>query len=66
MSAISMTEPIEKIYTLKEVADILRISVRTVYRMIKSGELDAFRVRDEYRVLKSTLEAFIARRGERE
>jgi excisionase family DNA binding protein len=66
MSAISMTEPIEKIYTLKEVADILRISVRTVYRMIKSGELDAFRVRDEYRVQKSTLEAFIARRGERE
>lgn len=63
MSAISMTEPIEKIYTLKEVADILRVSIRTIYRMIKSGELDAFRVRDEYRIRKSTVEAFIERKG---
>ena len=66
MSAILMTEPIEELYTLKEVAAKLRCSRRTVYRMIASGELEVFKVRTEYRVRRSVLEAFIARRGTRQ
>jgi excisionase family DNA binding protein len=57
MSALIMTE--EKIYTVKEVADKLRVTPRTVRRMIVDGELPAFKVRDEYRIRQQALEALI-------
>ncbi len=57
MSAGTMTE--EKIYTVKEVADILRVKPKTVRRMIALGELPAFKVRDEYRIRKQVLDALM-------
>ena len=47
------------IITLEEVADILRVSVSTVRRMIEDGELKAGRVRGQWRVLKEDLEEYI-------
>ena len=55
MSALSMTD--EKIYTVKEVAEKLRVAPITVRRMIAAGELRAFTVRDEYRIRQSALDA---------
>ncbi len=49
-----------QLYTLEEVADILRVSVSTVRRMINDGELKAKRVRGQLRVLKSDLEEYIS------
>ncbi len=60
MSAPSMTE--EKIYTVKQVADILQVDPRTVRKMITDGELEAFKVRDEYRIRQSILEGLMKRR----
>lgn len=57
MSAGAMTE--EKIYTVKEVATILRVTVRTIRAMIADKQLDAFLVRDEYRIKGSELERFM-------
>lgn len=57
MSAPVMTE--EKIYTVKEVADILRVAPITVRRMIASGELRAFTVRGEYRIRQSALDTYV-------
>ncbi len=54
MGAGAMTE--EKNYTVREVADILRVTPRTVWRMISSGELQAFKVRGDYRVRRQVLE----------
>ena len=52
----------EKIYTVNEVAQILRVTPRTVRKMIANKEIEAFKVRDEYRIRKEILDAFIRRR----
>lgn len=57
MCALPMTD--EKIYTVKEVAAILRVTPRTVRTMIAQREIDAFVVRDEYRIKASELERFM-------
>lgn len=59
MSANTMVE--EKLYTVNEVAVILRVNPKTVRKMIADGELGAFRVRDEYRIRESVLVAFMQR-----
>ena len=47
------------VYTVKEVSDILRISTKTVYQIIKSGELCSIRVRSQIRITSSALEKYI-------
>ena len=49
--------------TVKEVAEILRVSQPTVLRMIDDGELRAIRVRNQWRIRRSDLEAFLQRGG---
>ncbi len=63
MSAPTMAE--EKIYTVNEVAEILRVTPRTVRRMIADGQIDYFKVRDEYRIRQSAIDALKQRREER-
>jgi excisionase family DNA binding protein len=46
--------------TVHEVADLLRVSTMTVYRLIKGGDLLAVRVGKSYRVREDHLDAFIA------
>jgi excisionase family DNA binding protein len=48
--------------TPQEVADHLRVSSMTVYRLIKSGELRAVRVGKAYRLLEDDVDAYIADR----
>ena len=46
-------------YTVKEVSDRLRVSLRSVYRLIERGELKALRIGDTYRISAESLNAFI-------
>ena len=39
----------------KELAQALRVNVKTVYKLIRNGEIPAVRVGREYRVAKGTL-----------
>ncbi|OFW55647.1 MAG: excisionase [Candidatus Solincola sediminis] len=39
-----------KLLTVSEVADILRVSNMTVYRLIKAGQIPAIRVGKNYRI----------------
>jgi excisionase family DNA binding protein len=48
--------------TPQEVADLLRVSNMTVYRLIKSGELRAVRVGKAYRLLEEDVDAYLAER----
>lgn len=48
-----------KFYDLKEVAEILGKSTRSVRRFIKSGELQAYMIGGTYRIKLSDLEDFI-------
>ena len=45
-----------EVFTIEEVADILKVSVDTIRRMIKNGELEAFKVHRQYRIRKEVLE----------
>jgi excisionase family DNA binding protein len=47
------------VYTTEEVAAILKISVRTTQRLIKSGRLKATRLGHAYRIAEHHLQAFI-------
>ncbi|WP_052664483.1 helix-turn-helix domain-containing protein [Nitriliruptor alkaliphilus] len=46
--------------TAAEVADQLRVSTMTIYRLIRRGELPAVRVGRNYRVRERDLEVYLA------
>ncbi|MDP9021254.1 MAG: helix-turn-helix domain-containing protein [Actinomycetota bacterium] len=50
----------DELLTVSEVADLLRVSTMTVYRLIRSGELPAVRVGRNYRVRRGELESYLA------
>ena len=47
--------------TLEEVAEILRVSVQTVRRLINDGELKAIKVRGQLRVKQTDLDDYLSR-----
>lgn len=49
----------ETLLTAAEVADRLRVSTMTVYRLIRGGELPAVRVGRNYRVRTGDLERYL-------
>ena len=51
--------------TVAEVANAMRVSNMTVYRLIKSGELPAVRVGKNYRLRETDLERFLEERSVR-
>ncbi|HYA45077.1 MAG TPA: helix-turn-helix domain-containing protein [Acidimicrobiales bacterium] len=48
--------------TVAEVADLLRVSNMTVYRLVQAGELPAVRVGRSYRIREEDIDRFIAGR----
>ncbi len=52
----------ERYLTLPEVAERLKVSRRTAYRWIKSGELRAYKFANEYRITESALKEFLESR----
>ena len=48
-----------RIYTLKEVADILKVTRRSIYNYIKEGKLKAVKIGREWRVTEDALKAFL-------
>ncbi len=47
------------VYTLEEVADILKVSVSTVRNLINRGELKAIRVGFQLRIKKEELDRYL-------
>lgn len=45
--------------TVKQVADLLTVNERTVYRMANNGELPAFRVAGSWRFLEEDIRGWI-------
>ena len=46
--------------TVAEVADVMRVSKMTVYRLVHAGELPAVRVGKSFRVPQDALTAYLA------
>ena len=47
------------LYTKKEAADVLRVGVRTLERMIQTGEIEAYRVKGSIRVSDKHIEDYL-------
>lgn len=50
----------DSIWTIKEVAEYLKVNERTIYRLAASGELPAFKVGNSWRFKLAELETWIA------
>lgn len=53
-------QPRQRYLTVAEVADVMRVSRMTVYRLVHGGELPAVRVGRSFRVPQDALEAYLA------
>lgn len=49
-----------KLYSIDEIADILKVTQRTIYNYIKSGSLKAIKIGKYWRIKHSDLEQFLA------
>lgn len=55
---IVYNENMDKLFTLKETAKILRVSQRTIMRYLKSGKLKASKI-GQWRIREKDLEKFL-------
>ena len=53
----------EKLYTLEEAKNYLRISYSTIRRCIKDGRLDSQMVGRQYRITETALKTFLDAQG---
>jgi len=51
-----------RLLTVSEVADLLRVSRMTVYRLIKEGQMSALRVGRSYRLREDDVDDYLSRR----
>ncbi len=51
------------IYTVEEVAKLLRVSVATVRRLIRIGDLEAFPVGNQYRITQESLDKYMRKKS---
>jgi excisionase family DNA binding protein len=49
----------EKLYTLPEIAEILKVSRKSVYRYIESGKLKASKGTGQWRIKQSNLDTLL-------
>jgi len=49
----------DPLLTIREIAKFLNVSIRTVQRMVKRGDLDAIRVGGQIRVRRSALDMLL-------
>ena len=53
-----MTDTVQY-YTIKEVAEMLKVAYLTVYRWVKDGKIEAYKLGKEYRIKKTDIEKFV-------
>jgi excisionase family DNA binding protein len=51
----------QRLLRVREVADVMRVSSMTVYRLIRTGELAAVRVGRSYRIWESDVITYLQR-----
>jgi excisionase family DNA binding protein len=51
-----------KFHMISEVAEALRVSKMTVYRLVNTGDLEAVRIGRSFRVTESSLRAYLKKR----
>ena len=59
-----MSEPINEVLTAGEVASYLRVSLSTIYRLLKSGDLPAFKIGSDWRFNRVHIEEWLKCRAQ--
>ena len=54
---------VEPVYTVSEVAEMLRISVYSIREKLKSGELEGFKIGTKWRIPQRAIDDLKNRRG---
>ncbi len=49
----------DQVLTVREVAELLKLAEKTVYSMAQRGEIPAFKVRGQWRIQRTDLQAWI-------
>lgn len=49
----------DKFYSIKEIAEVLKVTYLTVYRWIQAGKLKAYKAEKQYRIKKEDLTVFM-------
>lgn len=62
-SAGELSPDHQRLLTVREVADLMRVSNMTVYRLIRGGEFPATRVGRSYRVWEQDVDSYLQRGG---
>lgn len=65
VKAVADPSPSRRLWTIKETAGVLRVSTRTVWRLVSSGDLKATRLGRCVRVVAASVDEFIERGGAR-
>jgi DNA binding domain, excisionase family len=63
MLEVKDMEQVERMYSVNEVAEILHVSFRTIYRLMKVGKIQAVRVGRQWRIPKSEIEKYLKVEG---
>lgn len=63
MGWVSTKMSTEQLYTVAEVAAMMRVSKMTVYRLVQSGTIDSIRFGRSYRVPKSAVREYLDERN---
>lgn len=50
---------LDKVLTINEVAEILRMHSTTIYRLVKRGELPGFKIGGNWRINRASLDLFL-------
>lgn len=59
MMEVDMSDKQKEFYKAEELADILQVNIMTIYRYIKSGKLQAYKIGKEFRIDKKTFDEFL-------
>jgi excisionase family DNA binding protein len=51
---------VRSVMKVKEIAEYLRVNVTTVRRLIQKGEIPAFKIGTDYRILRDEIDKWIA------
>ena len=49
----------DKLLTVEDLAEYLQLSTKTIYRMLRRGQLPCYRVGNQWRFRKSTIDAWL-------
>jgi excisionase family DNA binding protein len=54
------TRDVDRVLTISEVAEALRLHPTTIYRLVKRGDLAAFKIGGSWRVSRASLDVWLS------